>query len=152
MLALALDLVIGFASVGWLELRFSVLTDGQVGGCFEVDQVVVDGLVDTAGVWLGWLVGSVMVSLDDEEHAVFEVFGEVSAGFERGGDVAGGADSENGWGAGPSERWRRIQVGGPHTTQVPCFDLERAEAGGDSKQLVDHVLGWRRGGGGSIKT
>ena len=45
-----LDFVTCSVSVRWLELRFSVLTAGQVGRSFEVDQVVVDRLVDAAGV------------------------------------------------------------------------------------------------------
>ena len=144
--------MIGPVSVWWLKVWLSVLTDRQIGGSFEVDQVVVDGFVDATGVGLEGIVGGVTVALRDEEHAAFEVLGEISAGFERGSDVAGGADNENGWSAGPSERWRRICFGRPHITRVGFLGFERAEARSDGEQLVDHALGRRRGGSRLIKT
>lgn len=81
-----------------------------------------------------------MVSLDDEEHAVVEILGQISSGCERGSDVAGGADNEDRFGACPSHRWR-IWRSGPHATYVGFFDLEGAEVRSDSEQLIDHPLG-----------
>ncbi len=66
---------------GWVELCVAGDVLGFVGGEFEVGEVGVDGVYDTEVVGVD-PVCAVVVAFDDEQHASFEVFGEVAARFE----------------------------------------------------------------------